>query len=251
MKNVTVGYPCYDSRCEAQAMQVLMQCLMNPNHPVSNILMHNGDSLVTRARNKTAHDFLHNTKNEWLMFIDSDIIFQPSDIERLISHNKPLIGGIYFKKKIPYSPVANRKIREENGLFVMGEIGTGFMLIHRDVLEEIRERYPERTYKNEGDEAVGEYNDFFGVGVVNNRYLSEDYYFCHLAKECGYEAYLDPSVVVRHVGRAVFPFDDESFLEAGADFLHNYDLRVPLRKDLFERYEQAVEYHKKERTLWT
>jgi tRNA uridine 5-carbamoylmethylation protein Kti12 len=47
--------------------------------------------------------------------------------------------------------------------------------------------------------------DFFPVGIYKekdgvNRYLSEDYYFCRLAEECGFEIWTDVSTPITHLG---------------------------------------------------
>jgi len=245
---VSIGYPCYDNRCEAVAMQTLMQCLYDKSHPVKGIIMQNGDSLVTRARNKTVHDFLK-TDNEYLLFIDNDIMFRPDDIVSLVNRNLPIVGGLYFKKKLPYSPVLNTVVKDYgNGLIEVAELGTGFLMIHRDVFIAIRNQFPENTYKNESDEADGEYYDYFRVGVFDGRYLSEDYYFCAIARKAGFKVFCDTTALVRHAGRAVYPFDDTTFLEAGADFLHKYDLTVPMDKRLFDAYETAIKHQRENRT---
>ena len=230
-KDITIGYPCYDGKADVISLQTIMQCMQHPMSHVAGIQYLNGDSLVSRARNKIAKYFL-DTDKKYLLFIDNDIIFTPNDIERLRSHEKDIIGGIYFKKKLPYSPVANTCLGQEGDLHEMAEIGTGFMMIHRNVFETLIKNRPELAYRNEGDEVEGTYYDFFQVGVnPNGRYLSEDYFFCELARNEGFKVYLDTSVMVKHRGSATYPFDDEVFLDACADFITKYNTDMPMDKD--------------------
>lgn len=239
-KDVMIGYPCYDGRAEVEAVQLIMQCAMSPDSPVAQAQMLNGDSLVTRARNKIAFHFLK-SKCEYLLFIDSDILFTPADIARLRSHEKRIVGGVYFKKKLPYQAVANRHLGDEDGLMAMGEIGTGFIMIHRSVFEDMITKSPEITYKNESDEQDGQYYDFFQVGVHDGRYLSEDYFFCTMAAQLGIKSYLDPNTLVRHVGRAIYPFKDEDLLDGALDLIENWHPEMELDVVRFNKLKTAIE----------
>lgn len=248
-KNVLIGYPCYDHKCEAHAMMNIMTCIYNKNSPVKNVQMLNGDSLVSRARNKIASLFLHKHKDcDWLLFIDNDIIFNPKDINRLVSHGKKIIGGTYFKKKIPYSVVANNIGKHlGDGVYECQEVGTGFMLIHRDVFNEIIETHPELKYSPDSDEEQMTYYDFFKVGVYDNRYLSEDYHFLRLTKE---QAHIDTKVQLVHVGRSEYPLPDKNYMEGMAQLMGGYSEDVPMPKDVFDKIEKAVSYQKENRKNW-
>ena len=59
------------------------------------------ESLITRARNYLVDEFLRSGATH-LMFIDSDIDFNPMDVIALIALNKPVIGGPYPKKCIAW-----------------------------------------------------------------------------------------------------------------------------------------------------
>jgi hypothetical protein len=180
------------------------------------------------------------------MFIDSDILFDIGHINRLRSLNKGVVGGVYFKKKIPYEAVANSHIGMEDDLYLMNEIGTGFMMIRRDVFEAIREKHPELAYNKENDEAdmSAGYFDYFPVGVKDGRYLSEDYYFCHMARECGYKIYYDTNVLVQHRGTATYPFNDMQFFEASADLLKKYHTTAPLDKKYLDDIEEGLKHQR-------
>jgi hypothetical protein len=57
------------------------------------------DSLVSRARNNLVAKAMHNPATTHIMFIDSDITWNPYDIFRLILDDKHLVGGIYPLKQ--------------------------------------------------------------------------------------------------------------------------------------------------------
>lgn len=252
VKDVLVGYPIYDARPELASIQTLLLGKDRTDNCVGGLQYALGDSLVTRARNKIVAKFME-SNFDYLMFIDSDIQFKMGDINRLRSHGKTVIGGVYLKKTIPYVPVANRREGSEDGLEVMKEVGTGFMMIHRSVFEDIRAMQPEFSYDADDDEETASYYDYFRVGVVEEdgrkRYLSEDYYFCYLARLAGHKIYYDTSVFTTHIGRASYPFNDTLFLRASADLLMKYNTDVAMDKELLDNIEKGLEHQKKARGL--
>ena len=57
------------------------------------------ESLIQRARNLLAANFMK-TDCTHLMFIDSDIRFNPADVVKMVQADKEVICGIYPKKEI-------------------------------------------------------------------------------------------------------------------------------------------------------
>lgn len=91
------------------------------------------------------------------------------------------------------------------------EAGTGFMLIPREVLERYRDAYPELSYKPDHartDQFDGsrEITAFFDciIDPETKRYLSEDYFFCHKAREAGMSVWMCPWMQLNHVGSYIF-----------------------------------------------
>lgn len=252
IKDVMVGYPCYDGKADIGSIGPIYQAAYDPKNPVKQIQFLNGDSLVSRARNRIAERFLA-SDCQYLMFIDNDILFQKDDITRLRAWEKDIVGGVYLKKKIPYAAVANRHVGTDpdTGLFEMQEIGTGFMMIHRRVFERIVEWFgSELYYEPASDEPQeGKYYDFFRVGVSKHtkQYLSEDYFFCEYARKVGFKVWLDSGIMVKHKGGGVFPFDDEQFLEASADFIQKYSTEIGMKRSLLDAVERAVNFQKEAR----
>ena len=194
------------------------------------------ESLITRARNLLAKDFLASECTH-LMFIDADIGFNPADIIPMIHADKDIICGIYPKKEINWidvSKAVNRgvqpqQLHEHTGAFVLNLIGdateqegnkyapmeianggTGFMLIKREVFNGLIGKVP--TYKNDVFAAVDQerkqevINEFFATSITEdtNRLLSEDYHFCKIAREAGFRVWAAPWAQLSHTGTYVF-----------------------------------------------
>lgn len=213
-KKVMVGLPVYggyDPHFITSLMDLLVQRI-----PVA-LAMKTciGDSLVSRARNRIAAAFLRSDCTH-LLFLDTDLIFSPEQIARLVGHDEPIVAGLYPKKQRELGWVCNLlpfEAMDERGLKPVRYAGTGCLLIAREVLEAMIVRWPEIEYDpDDGDEAGVKW-DLFPTGVLacpktgRRRYLSEDWWFCERALQLGYKVWMDTQVVLKHVGPMIYPVD--------------------------------------------
>lgn len=194
-------------------------------NPPCEIVSHEvlGDSLVSRARNTLSAAFLKSDATH-LLFIDSDMTFFPQDVARLLSHDVDIVGGFYPKKQPELAwvcNVASGELPDARGLQRVRYMGTGFMLIKREVFERMRAEFPELAYRPDSNPEETEW-DFWQVGVYHNkadgfrRYLSEDWYFCQRCLDMGITVYADTEVVAEHIGEIAYPLPSER---------HKYELR--------------------------
>src|SRR5437016_1901789 len=58
------------------------------------------DSLITRARNHMASEFLHDESFSHLLFIDADLGFDPEAVPRYLGFAKDLVCGVYPLKRL-------------------------------------------------------------------------------------------------------------------------------------------------------
>lgn len=228
------------------------------------------ESLITRARNYLVDEFIRSGATH-LLFIDSDILFDPQDILALLALDKDVIGAPYPKKSINWKNISQALIKnpamnpgELDGLVgdyvfnpVPGtkqfsvreplevmEIGTGYMLVKREVFDKFRDAYPKQNYK---PDHVGQanfdgsryihayfdtvidngftYDDIYALvqkaangedvseqakkyleieKTASHRYLSEDYMFCQYWRKMGGTIWLCPWMRTQHVGTYAF-----------------------------------------------
>jgi len=176
------------------------------------------ESLIPRGRNSLVAKFLaFEPKSTHLMFIDSDIGFEPEEIIKLMLANKDVAGGLYPKKALPIQYVVNKvpnSVKEGN-LVEVANLGTGFMMIKREVIETIIRAKPELHYQD----AIGldpKYDPYkyalFDtlIDPVTKEYLSEDYYFCKLWRDMGGKIWADLTVKLSHAG--YFKFEGDATL---------------------------------------
>ena len=188
-------------------------CLMFKEFPLppgSQIFMSRGMLIdVTReSMVKTALD----AGFEWLFFLDSDVILPKDALQKLMSHNLPLVCGLYkakkpngffwaawMKGKAPDGKDAFVPIATWNGrLFEVDVIGTGCMLIHRSVFEGIRAKtdLPFFMWSKERNPAL---LDKMNLPDPMMREISEDFWFCLLAKHNGFKVVVDGDVKCGHI----------------------------------------------------
>ena len=167
------------------------------------------ESNVNRARNSCAAKFLSGDCTH-LMFVDADIQFDPTDIVKLINHNKDIVGGIYPQKTLPPKMVVNTLNNGETqgDLIEVGTLGTGFMLVKRRVFEEMINHgatpYVDAIGLSEKENS-NQY-DFFQCTIDSKgRYLTEDWSFCRRWRELGGSIWADKTISLTHVGYFRFP----------------------------------------------
>lgn len=148
------------------------------------------------ARNHCVKEFLEisNSPDDVLIFNDDDIIPPMDGMERLINHNKDMVGGTCFVMKatdgeyFPY-PVALRYNEDKKfivyygkGLEEIDTTGGGFVAIKRKVFESF-------------DEAPYKYK-YYHDGTLE---LVADFNFFARAKEKGFELWYDFDLVCDHI----------------------------------------------------
>jgi hypothetical protein len=217
VNKVFVAIPSYGEMPAVSAQCLIKLALGGLSNAAMTMRMVIGDSLVSRARNALTADFL-STDCTHLLFIDSDLIFSSEHVDRLLSHDVPIVGGFYPKKQQgPLAWVCNAlphwPDHDGAGLQPVRYIGTGFLMVKREVFEQMIETFgSEIAYVADG--SGRDEHDFWKVGVHvgmdgGRRYLSEDWFFCQRALEIGHEVLGDPRVILKHVGPATFPLETQ------------------------------------------
>jgi FkbM family methyltransferase len=193
-------------------------------NPPCEILMRQcvGDSLVTRARNNLTADFLETNCSD-LLFIDSDLVFSPGHVARILSHDEDVVCGLYPKKQVGDAQWVINALEtptepREDGLQQIKYGGTGFMRVRRNVFERMKEAAD--WYHEDGDHHRKEH-DFWPVGVYkfpdkSRRYLSEDWYFCQRWLDLGGKVWADLGVVLKHIGWVAYPVGGNMVVRDGS-----------------------------------
>ena len=167
-----------------------------------------GCSVVSRARNLLAKDMLE-SKCDYLLFIDSDINFEPDDIFRLMAWGtdpkKGIVAAVPRTRNESKVYIATLDY-DENGDLTMNGMGlvrakrvaTAFMLVRREVFETLEKEHPEWAYYDAKTDRT--LSCMFDFQLSEEGYIGEDFLFCDRVRDHGFEVWIDPSITLGHMG---------------------------------------------------
>lgn len=182
--------PCLFSACEVLkghgiGVNIVMQ--------IGGYAAHNRNECVRSAREHKA---------DYLMFIDNDMTFPASGIQRLLDADKDIIGVNYnARPKLGGSVVSTVKTRDpwndpDYGKIIGNEVpaqmfkcfsvGTGFTLIRMSVFDKLKFPY------------------FVSGQTEQGEPFTEDVDFCRKANAAGIEVWCNPTIPMKHLGTAEF-----------------------------------------------
>jgi hypothetical protein len=151
---------------------------------------------LEKARNKIHSEFVKHSTMPYLMMIDSDILFPPDMLERLLSHKLPIVGGWYKDKNAAdHHPVIYDFVEDQGGVAVFRHrtepgtglekvdgMGAGCWLMSREVAE-----------------ALGE--EPYGKNIAGG---GEDMKLCRQLLELGIPLHVDWSINCAHLGTGFY-----------------------------------------------
>lgn len=201
------------------------------------------NAVIDRARNALAAAFLQSDATH-LVFIDGDIGFDPDQLVSLVAGmqadetlavvgapcpkrrvNWPLVASAAAKGLAAGNPAALERFAgvftldlvDPKGEFRLDQpieltrVGTGLMVIRRDVIETLCERHAELRYTpdqlDRESGLAGEHLTALFAPLIDpgtGHLLSDDYAFCHRVRAAGFRLWLAPWMRTTHTGPARF-----------------------------------------------
>lgn len=148
-----------------------------------------------------------------LLFVDDDMSFAPELVLDMLAFNKPLVGALCPKRKLPIEFAGRAKAgdcRLIQGFMEVDGIGGAVMLIRRDAVETIIAKFPELidtgSVKNHAanqllaEHGVTRLIRGFDHLWVDGEKFSEDLSFCKRWSACGGEIWANITHNVSHIG---------------------------------------------------
>ena len=131
-----------------------------------------------------------------LLWIDSDIAWEPSDVLRLYYSDKDIISGAYlmangqvmWQKRLLGEFYTYEEVKDLTEPFEIFGSGFGFVCVKRGIFESLSRPWFQS--------APGSYG--FGDTAINFNIIGEDLSWCSRVMNIGYKIYADPSVKVMH-----------------------------------------------------
>lgn len=166
-------------------------------------------TLVYMARERIAHKAI-NEKYDYVLWLDSDMIFSPEILDDLMFSGQQFVTGIYHARRKGYASCIFKEIEinekverfEEypSETFEIAGCGFGCVLVSREILEQVC--------------------IYYGTCFTPLKGYGEDIAFCKRARDMGFKLWCEPSVVCGHIGHiAIYPDDYEQWKTT----ISNYD----------------------------
>jgi hypothetical protein len=283
---IYIGTPCYGGQCFNTYVRSLLQTVQYFKERDLSISLEirflTNESLITRGRNLIVAQCLADKEATHLLFIDADVSWHPSTIEKLFNADVDIIGAVYPKKAYKWSKL-NKILSEikhhlsdqktdktendkpldpkveafikanlldytinysdnnyiKDNLLEVKHIGTGFMLIKRQVLEEMCKTFSQCKFEDD----TGLLTEFENQHLYSlfdcevskesngkSHYLSEDYLFCKRWRSMGGKVYAEVTSVLTHTGTHSFQGNYLASLRFGPE-QHNMLTHPPVIQD--------------------
>jgi hypothetical protein len=191
-------------------------------------------AFIHSQRNAISAAFL-NSGADLLLMLDSDQWVGPETIQRMIDFGKPFTGCFYPRRQFNWSNVRLEGVESveqlidqalgyvgtlkvaENGVVDLidgfapaTQVGTGILLLHREVFARLEETFPQLkgigfTVEEYPFLAHSERWGFFNPVILDSGLpLSEDLSFCHRWTHIGGEIWATVTDRTMHIGQQIF-----------------------------------------------
>lgn len=216
---IFIATPCGSgavSVCFHNSMLMTHEMLGKIQFPARSGVYEGGISIEDR-RNRLSHEF-SKTNATHLVFVDSDMKWEPNDFLRLVMHGLEVdvCGAWYPRKLMDWTKTTREEISRQTYVYtesgervtcseaVFGDrirvngLPTGFMMISRKVFEAMIGTVP--VYEEDGFMM----NEFFKVRILDGKKIGEDIDFCLRAEKLGFPLWKLCDVELGHEGRYIF-----------------------------------------------
>ena len=209
--SVFIAMPCYDSVKVNSMLSVIKLIQQLAKSGIECGINTYKSPLIHQARNYLTSVFL-TTEYTHLLFIDSDVEFEPEAIIRMLVAKKNIICTPYRVKSAEIDKhIYTVEFKDPKNILVLAEglveieAGpTGLMLIDRKVFEKIIKNNPELKIVNKAIADPGKshefYYNFFSFDFKDGYSIGEDISFCRLAKANGFKLFANIQSPTAHHG---------------------------------------------------
>ena len=171
----------------------LTQLVKTTSEVIDTYLFFDSSTILLNQREKLIEE-AKNINSDYVLWLDSDIVFPSTTALRLLEHDKDIVGCNYLKRTNPLKPVAYKNIGDwdsflplkvEEELVEVEGVGMGCLLMKTNIFNQIPKPYFEFTYNEQ-----------------SNDWLGEDFNVLKKFRDIGHKVYIDTllSVEIKHLG---------------------------------------------------
>jgi len=224
--HILFGFPMYDGRCGhefASAYAKTVALLQSVGIGASEAKKV-GCCYVDQARDEIIHMFLTRYKDcTHLLFIDSDIAWEPKDVLTLLGKDKDVVCGVYcLKSETPQFTMLRDGpyFTVDDGMFEAIGVPAGFMLWKREALQKMVDHYTDLQYAPYKGQFEGETLTALCQMYIDQsekKYYREDIALCKRWHALGGKLHVSLEVTLGHYnGCKRYDFQLRDFLRVGS-----------------------------------
>ena len=230
MKKIFIATPAYSKQVNTDYVTSILNLIsfrQSENFRFSvNLHFEPGICYVNLARNNCVNAFLKSGCDK-MLFVDSDISFQPEAVIRLLKFDSEIVltpypikgylnnsNGLNFTLNFPDDK--NIKVDKE-GFCEISSGPTGFMMIDKSVFLKMQKSFPEKKFilkhlRENKEETLNNFN-YFDTNISEEGFIGEDINFCNEWKKIGGKIYADTKTKLAHHGGNAYIGNIDNFLE--------------------------------------
>ena len=196
---LVIAIPCYEHMARQTALSLAMLTFRLGQEPPKGLrgfqMQWRSSCNLPESRHALAVDALQKHGATHILWIDSDSEFPPDSVDRLLAHDKPIVG-CSFARRVPPHYHRARGLDEKpfhpdtKGLVEASVIGFGLTLTKAEVFQ--------------ADYEMPLFDCHDDIG-----YCGSDVIFCRKAIKAGFRPYVDMDLSreVRHIGSQSFGYE--------------------------------------------
>ena len=194
---LAVCIPCRDTLHSAHAMSLVELVKFNTMNDMDTHVFMDASTVLLTQRERLASLALE-FGAEYMLWLDSDVVFPATTAVRLLSHNEDIVAANYVRRQLPAKGVAYEKIGQwhkplgfevQDKLVPVEGVGMGCMLMKTDIFLELSKPWFE-----------------FEWTPSSNDFLGEDMVLCRKIAATGRQIKIDTALSheLRHLGTWAF-----------------------------------------------
>lgn len=210
-RKVMIATPALDGRVHATYAYCLAETTrLAAEHGVSIMpLFVTLDALIQNARNDLIA-YAVDVNVDDMIWVDSDMAWQPTHALRLLSHPVDVVGGTCRRKQDDEAYVVkadpSQLVEDERGLMQVEALGLGFLRMSSRAIKCLWEDAIPYRCNGRSRRWV------FDVGVIDGELVSEDFGACRKLHAAGFDIHLDPTITCDHSGHRTWSGDFSAWL---------------------------------------
>lgn len=212
MRKVLIATPSYDGRIDVWYANSLTNSIVLglQNDVLFQPIYMSYDALIQRSRNDLLAIAIENEFDD-IIWIDSDIEWNPEWLLELLNYEEDVVGGTYPKKSIAeqYTVKCNPEnlVKNDKGLIEVESLGTGFLRMSKKAITYLWDNAEPYVHNGKDRRWV------FEVKIQDGDIISEDVLVCQKLREGGFTINLNPDMTCNHVGPLKFTGNFAEFAE--------------------------------------